>query len=56
VTAALELRLEKERRHRGKSGTAEEILAFAQRFSPGMKEGSTSAGHAQLYDEDGMPA
>jgi hypothetical protein len=55
VTAALELRLEKERRLRRKSGTAEEILAFARRFSPGMNEGSTSTGHAQLYGEDGTP-
>ena len=56
VIAALEERLETERRKRGKSTTAEKILAFADKFAPGMATGSHSADHAtDLYGEDGMP-
>ena len=34
---------------------AERILAFADRFAPGMAPGSKSSGHAELYGDDGMP-
>ena len=56
VITALEQRLEAERRKRGGSTTAEKILAFAERFAPGMAPGSRSAAHAaDLYGDDGMP-
>jgi hypothetical protein len=36
--------------------TAVRMLAFADRFAPGMAPGSTSAAHADLlYNEDGLP-
>ena len=55
VITALEQRLEAERRKRG-GGTAERMLAFAERFAPGMAQGSRSADHAaELYGDDGMP-
>ena len=54
VIAALEERLEAERRKRG--GTkAERILAFAKRFAKGMPPGVRSEGHVELYGADGMP-
>jgi hypothetical protein len=55
VIAALEQRLETERRARGGNTTAEKILAFAERFASGMARGSRSADHAALYGDDGMP-
>jgi hypothetical protein len=56
VITALEHRLEAERRKRGIDTMAERILAFAQRFAPGMATGSDSADHAkELYGDDGMP-
>jgi len=55
VITALEQRLESERRKRG-SRTADRILAFAERFAPGMAPGSHSENHAaELYDDEGMP-
>jgi len=55
VIAALEQRLELERRTRG-TPTAARILAFAERFAAGMAPGSRSVDHAaELYGEDGMP-
>ena len=56
VITALEQRLEAERRKRGGRTTAEKILAFAERFAPGMAPGSRSVDHARdLYGDDGMP-
>jgi len=56
VIAALEQRLETERRKRGGTIRAERILAFAERFAPGMAPGSYSLEHAtELYGDDGMP-
>jgi len=56
VIVALEQRLEAERRTRGGGSTAEEILAFAARFAPGMSRRSRSSDHAtELYGDDGMP-
>ena len=55
VITALEQRLEEEQKKRGNGRTAERILAFAEQFAPGMKPGSTSADHADLYGEDGLP-
>ena len=55
VIAALEQRLEAERRKRASRTTAERILAFADRFAPGMTPGSRSSHHAELYGDDGMP-
>jgi antitoxin VapB len=55
VIAALELRLSEERRKHGHGRTAERILEFARKFAPGMKPGSHSADHAELYGDDGMP-
>ncbi len=56
VITALEQRLAEERRKRGGSTTAEKILAFSERFAPGMRPGSRSADHAEdLYGDDGMP-
>jgi len=56
VIAALELRLESERRKRGKTVTAKKILEFADRFAPGMAPGSHSSHHAtELYGDGGLP-
>lgn len=56
VITALEHRLAEERRKRGGSTTEERILAFAERFAPGMAAGCRSADHAaDLYGDDGMP-
>jgi len=56
VITALEQLLEAERRKRGGRTTADKILAFAERFAPGMAPGSGSADHArELYGDDGMP-
>lgn len=56
VITALEQRLDAERHKHGGSTTAEKILAFAERFAPGMAPGSHSAAHgAELYGDDGMP-
>lgn len=55
VITALEERLTAERRKRARHATAEKILAFADRFAPGMSPGTTSAGHADIYGADGMP-
>ena len=55
VIAALEQRLEVERRKRANRTTAERILAFADRFAPGVAPGSKSSDHAELYGDDGMP-
>jgi hypothetical protein len=55
VIAALEQRLEVERRKRANRTTAERILAFADRFAPGVAPGSESSDHAELYGDDGMP-
>ena len=56
VIVALEQRLETERRKRSGRATAKRILAFAERFAPGMASESNSAAHAtELYGDDGMP-
>ena len=56
VITALEQRLEAERRKRRGGTTAERILAFAERFAPGMAPGSRSTDHAtELYGDDGLP-
>ena len=56
VIIALEQRLEAERLKRGGRTTAERILAFADRFAPGLAPGSDSSDHAAgLYGGDGMP-
>ncbi len=56
VIAALEQRLEAERRKRGGRTQAEKILAFGERFAPGMAPGTRSSDHAMdLYGDDGMP-
>jgi hypothetical protein len=54
VITALERRLEEERQKRGGT-TRERILAFARRFAQGIPPDVRSAGHADLYGEDGMP-
>ncbi len=55
VIGAMELRLEAERRKKATKTTAERILAFAERFSKGLRPGLSSADHADLYDESGIP-
>lgn len=56
VVTALELRLDEERKKRGGRMTADQILAFARAFAPGMERGRGSAAHADLlYGQDGMP-
>ncbi len=56
VIEALEHQLEVERRKVRRNTTAERILAFADKFAPGMATGSASQDHAALlYDENGMP-
>jgi len=35
--------------------TAKRILAFSERFAPGMNREAHSSGHADLYGEDGLP-
>lgn len=56
VVEALEQRLAVERQKRRLNNTAKRMLAFADRFAPGMTEGSTSGDHATLlYDESGLP-
>ena len=55
VMTALEQRLEAERRKRGGKTTAEEILAFVQKFASHMRPGCRSEDHADLYGEDGLP-
>ncbi len=55
VIAALEQRLEVERRKRANRSTAQRILAFADRFAPGVAPESKSSDHAELYGDDGMP-
>jgi antitoxin VapB len=55
VISALEMRLTEERRKRGHGRNAEKILEFAKKFAPGMKPGSSSADHAELYGDDGLP-
>jgi antitoxin VapB len=54
VIRPMELRLEAERRKKGTT-TTEQILAFAERFSKGLRPGLSSADHADLYDESGIP-
>jgi len=56
VMTALEVRLDDERKKRGGGTTADQILAFARAFAPGMAPGVNSASHADLlYGEDGLP-
>jgi antitoxin VapB len=56
VILALEQRLTQERQKRGAGTTAQRILAFAERFAPGMASASHSADHAaNLYGDDGLP-
>jgi antitoxin VapB len=55
VIAALEQRLETERRKRGGKTTADEILAFVEKFASHMRPGCRSEDHADLYGEDGLP-
>jgi hypothetical protein len=41
---------------RGRRRRADEMLAFAAKFAPGIAAGITSAGHTGLFDaEGGMP-
>lgn len=55
VIRALEKSLhEADGRADGKT-TAERILEFAGRFAQGMPRTCDSAGHADLYDEAGLP-
>ncbi len=56
VTAALEQRLEQEHHRQSEKRPAQEILKYAERLAAGMKPGSDSSRHADLYGEDGMPA
>jgi antitoxin VapB len=56
VMNALARTLEAERKKRGNRSTANEILAFAAKFAPGMRPGSNSTDHASsLYNDDGLP-
>ena len=55
VIRAMEMRLAAEQRLRQPKTTAQRILAFADRFSQGRPPGLSSADHAKLYDESGMP-
>jgi hypothetical protein len=55
VIRSLETRLAQERRRLLGETTAKRILAFGERFAPGMKTEAHSAGHADLYGEDGLP-
>ncbi len=55
VIVALEQRLEAERTKIGSGRTAETILAFAKRFSPGINPGSHSSDHGVMFDDSGLP-
>lgn len=56
VVKALRERLERERQASSAEPKAERMLAFARRFSAGMKPGCHSSGHdAMVYSEDGLP-
>ena len=56
VILALEERLEKERRKKGRGAKAEQILRFAERFAAGKPDGLKALDHGpMLYGEDGLP-
>ena len=55
VIRSLESRIAQERRRLLGDSTAKSILAFGERFAPGMKSEAHSSGHADLYGEDGLP-
>jgi hypothetical protein len=55
VIRSLETRLAQERRRLSGESTAKRILAFGERFAPGMSSGAHSSGHADLYGDDGLP-
>lgn len=55
VIHALEQSLETERRKRSGKTSAEEILAFVEKFASHMRPGCRSEDHADLYGEDGLP-
>jgi hypothetical protein len=56
VITARSARLVEEREKRGRRRRADEMLAFAAKFAPGIAAGITSAGHTGLFDaEGGMP-
>jgi len=53
----LEVSLQAERNKLGGPRKADDILAFARRFSAGKSSTSRSEDHAlDLYDENGLPA
>ena len=55
VIAALEQQLAEEKRKNDQGARAARLHAFAIEFAKGMKPGSNSAAHADIYDENGMP-
>jgi antitoxin VapB len=55
VIRALEMRLAAERGKRAHFDRAEQMTAFAKRFASGMPRTASSADHADIYDEDGLP-
>ncbi len=55
VILALEQRLATECRSRIDGITIEKMLVLSERFAAGVKPGSTSAGHADLFGKDGLP-
>lgn len=55
VIRSLETRLAEQRRRLMGDSTAKRILAFGERFAPGMSNDSHSSGHADLYGDDGLP-
>ncbi len=55
VIHSLEARLLEERRKRARTTTAARMLAFADRFAPGMSPEYGSVDHASLYGDDGLP-
>jgi antitoxin VapB len=55
VTTALRERLERERQQRHADQLAAELLAIGRRCAADLKPPYSSADHADLYGEDGLP-
>lgn len=55
VIAALAQRLDAKRRNRSRAKVAENILAFADRFSMGLPQSVNAASHADISGDDGLP-
>lgn len=55
VIRSLETRLALERNRLQGASTAKRILAFGERFAAGVTGNAHSAGHAELYGDDGLP-